>query len=209
MILVIVYVGAVAVLFLFVVMMLDINFAELRAGFQRYCRSAPPIGVVLLRRTAAGARRLAVRAGCAVAALRADAAAAVSNTGAARAAALHRLHLPVPDRRAGAAGGDDRRDRADAARPPASRHQNIARADRAHVAETLELVDVRIGAGVRSSASAPEAVEPTRADDAATPARRIAGHHAPEGTDMLAVGLGHYLVVVGASCWCSASSASS
>jgi NADH-quinone oxidoreductase subunit J len=36
MILVIVYVGAVAVLFLFVVMMLDIDFAELRAGFTRY-----------------------------------------------------------------------------------------------------------------------------------------------------------------------------
>src|SRR5690349_22180354 len=33
MILVIVYVGAVAVLFLFVVMMLDVDFAELRAGF--------------------------------------------------------------------------------------------------------------------------------------------------------------------------------
>jgi NADH-quinone oxidoreductase subunit J len=32
--LVIVYVGAVAVLFLFVVMMLDIDFAELRAGFE-------------------------------------------------------------------------------------------------------------------------------------------------------------------------------
>ena len=40
MILVIVYVGAVAVLFLFVVMMLDVNFVELRGGFQRYCRSA-------------------------------------------------------------------------------------------------------------------------------------------------------------------------
>src|SRR3546814_17451489 len=35
MLLVIVYVGAVAVLFLFVVMMLDIDFAELRAGFVR------------------------------------------------------------------------------------------------------------------------------------------------------------------------------
>ena len=41
MLLVIVYVGAVAVLFLFVVMMLDIDFAELRAGFaRRTCRSA-------------------------------------------------------------------------------------------------------------------------------------------------------------------------
>ena len=43
MILVVVYVGAVAVLFLFVVMMLDINFARLRAGFLRYLglRAAP------------------------------------------------------------------------------------------------------------------------------------------------------------------------
>ncbi len=43
MILVIVYVGAVAVLFLFVVMMLDIDFAELRAGFARYM----PFGLIL------------------------------------------------------------------------------------------------------------------------------------------------------------------
>jgi NADH-quinone oxidoreductase subunit J len=34
--LIIVYVGAVAVLFLFVVMMLDVDFAQLRAGFSRY-----------------------------------------------------------------------------------------------------------------------------------------------------------------------------
>jgi len=43
MIVIIVYVGAVAVLFLFVVMMLDINFARLRAGVVRYL----PIGAVL------------------------------------------------------------------------------------------------------------------------------------------------------------------
>lgn len=36
MLLIIVYVGAVAVLFLFVVMMLDIDFAQMRAGFVRY-----------------------------------------------------------------------------------------------------------------------------------------------------------------------------
>jgi NADH-quinone oxidoreductase subunit J len=48
MILVIVYVGAVAVLFLFVVMMLDINFAELRSGFQRYLPVGLAVGVVLL-----------------------------------------------------------------------------------------------------------------------------------------------------------------
>jgi NADH-quinone oxidoreductase subunit J len=48
MILVIVYVGAVAVLFLFVVMMLDIDFAELRSGFVRYLPIGSAIGVVLL-----------------------------------------------------------------------------------------------------------------------------------------------------------------
>ena len=48
MILVIVYVGAVAVLFLFVVMMLDINFAELRQGFLQYLPVGGLIGLVLL-----------------------------------------------------------------------------------------------------------------------------------------------------------------
>jgi NADH-quinone oxidoreductase subunit J len=48
MILVIVYVGAVAVLFLFVVMMLDINFAELREGFQRYLPVGAAIGLLML-----------------------------------------------------------------------------------------------------------------------------------------------------------------
>ena len=47
MILVIVYVGAVAVLFLFVVMMLDVNFAELRSGYQRYLPIGGLIGVIL------------------------------------------------------------------------------------------------------------------------------------------------------------------
>jgi NADH-quinone oxidoreductase subunit J len=48
MILVIVYVGAVAVLFLFVVMMLDINFAELRQGFLQYLPIGALIGLILL-----------------------------------------------------------------------------------------------------------------------------------------------------------------
>ena len=48
MILVVVYVGAVAVLFLFVVMMLDINFVELRQGFLRYLPYGVTIGLVLL-----------------------------------------------------------------------------------------------------------------------------------------------------------------
>jgi len=47
MILVIVYVGAVAVLFLFVVMMLDVNFSAMREGFQRYAPVGATIGVIL------------------------------------------------------------------------------------------------------------------------------------------------------------------
>jgi NADH-quinone oxidoreductase subunit J len=48
MLLVIVYVGAVAVLFLFVVMMLDIDFAELRAGFVKYLPFGVAVAAVLL-----------------------------------------------------------------------------------------------------------------------------------------------------------------
>jgi|SRR5579862_2986973 len=48
MILVVVYVGAVAVLFLFVVMMLDVDFAELRQGFLNYLPVGALVGAVLL-----------------------------------------------------------------------------------------------------------------------------------------------------------------
>src|SRR6478736_6095480 len=48
MMLVVVYVGAVAVLFLFVVMMLDVDFVELREGFLNYLPVGGLIGVVLL-----------------------------------------------------------------------------------------------------------------------------------------------------------------
>ncbi|MCA0045274.1 NADH-quinone oxidoreductase subunit J [Celeribacter litoreus] len=48
MLLVIVYVGAVMVLFLFVVMMLDVDFAELKAGMAKYLPFGLLIGVVLI-----------------------------------------------------------------------------------------------------------------------------------------------------------------
>ncbi len=48
MLLVIVYVGAVAVLFLFVVMMLDVDFAELKAGMAQYLPLSLLIGAILL-----------------------------------------------------------------------------------------------------------------------------------------------------------------
>ena len=48
MILVVVYVGAVAVLFLFVVMMLDIDFAELKRGAQQYVLVGAGVGITLM-----------------------------------------------------------------------------------------------------------------------------------------------------------------
>ena len=48
MILVVVYVGAVAVLFMFVVMMLDINIAELKHGFLQYLPLGGVVGLILL-----------------------------------------------------------------------------------------------------------------------------------------------------------------
>jgi NADH-quinone oxidoreductase subunit J len=48
MILIVVYVGAVAVLFLFVVMMLDVDFAEFRQGFLNYLPIGGLIGIIFL-----------------------------------------------------------------------------------------------------------------------------------------------------------------
>lgn len=48
MILIVVYVGAVAVLFLFVVMMLDVDFAELRQGFLQYLPIGAIVGAIVL-----------------------------------------------------------------------------------------------------------------------------------------------------------------
>ncbi|SLN41371.1 NADH-quinone oxidoreductase subunit J [Roseisalinus antarcticus] len=52
MLLIIVYVGAVAVLFLFVVMMLDVDFAELKAEMARYMPLALLMGVIILMQLA-------------------------------------------------------------------------------------------------------------------------------------------------------------
>jgi len=46
-ILIVVYVGAVAVLFLFVVMMLDVDFAEMREGFLQYLPIGGVVGLIL------------------------------------------------------------------------------------------------------------------------------------------------------------------
>ena len=94
MILVVVYVGAVAVLFLFVVMMLDIDFAELKQGFVRYL----PIGGLVALVVAGELGYVVGSAGRArprPAAAAAPSGAAVQHRGA-RPRALHRLRLLVP-----------------------------------------------------------------------------------------------------------------
>ncbi len=48
MILIVVYVGAVAVLFLFVVMMLEVDFSQMRQGYLQYAPIGVVVGVVLL-----------------------------------------------------------------------------------------------------------------------------------------------------------------
>ena len=119
MLLIIVYVGAVAVLFLFVVMMLDIDFAELRAGFAQYL----PFGVLLVIVLAAE-MIFAVGAwqagGIDVAARVATAPPAdvTAEYRGARADHLHPLSLHLRGRRPDSARRADRRDRAD---PPGAR----------------------------------------------------------------------------------------
>ena len=113
MILVVVYVGAVAVLFLFVVMMLDVDFAELRAGLPAIPADRRVIGVIFLVELSAGRRRLGDRPGRAAGDHRADPEQRHQHRGD-RPRALHPLRLLLPGRRPGAAGRHDRRDRADA-----------------------------------------------------------------------------------------------
>ena len=116
MVLVLVYVGAVMVLFLFVVMMLDINLAELRQGFTRFAWLGwltalavivEIVGVVWVRGALgidAGARRHA-------------GAGRLQQHARARQRALHPLRLPAGARGHAAAGRDRRRHRADPAPP--------------------------------------------------------------------------------------------
>jgi NADH-quinone oxidoreductase subunit J len=66
MVLAIVYIGAVAVLFLFVVMMLDVNFAALREGYQRYAPVGALVGFVLFAELALVVMNFVIAPGAAV-----------------------------------------------------------------------------------------------------------------------------------------------
>jgi NADH-quinone oxidoreductase subunit J len=172
-ILVIVYVGAVAVLFMFVVMMLDIDFAELRSGFQKYLPIGAAVGVVLLAELAFtfGAWQAAPQAG----ALRFAPAPQMSNTEALGrliytdyvflfqaagvillVAMIGAIVLTLRDRRT-------------------SRHQIIHVQTERTVRETLELVQVSVGAGVRElGIYRPKVAEPAEQDSEDAPA---GAHH--------------------------------
>jgi NADH-quinone oxidoreductase subunit J len=183
MILVIVYVGAVAVLFLFVVMMLDINFAELRGGFQRYAPVGAAIGVVLLVELGAviGGWKFAPEA---VTLRMAPLPDNISNTAALGdllytqyillfqvaglvllVAMIGAIVLTVRDRRA-------------------SRKQSIRIQTSRTVAETLEIVSVKLGAGVDAAEiRRPREAEPELEEAAAHGGGHGHGHgahHAPE-----------------------------
>jgi len=158
--LVIVYVGAVAVLFLFVVMMLDIDFEQLRSGFQRYMPVGALVGAVLFVELmmVVGGWKLAPEATKIRLSPTPD---NVSNT-----VALGRVLYTEYVFQFQAAGAvllvamigaivltlRDRR---------TSRHQSIAEQTERRVEDTLELVPVALGAGVRAKdIRRPKAAEP-------------------------------------------------
>jgi NADH-quinone oxidoreductase subunit J len=173
MILVIVYVGAVAVLFLFVVMMLDVDFAELRGGFQRYLPVGATVGVVLFLELAAvlGGWKLAPSAGQ----LRlSPVPSGVSNTEALGrilytdyvflfqtaglillVAMIGAIVLTLRDRKS-------------------SRHQNIRRQTERTATETVEMMSLALGAGTTQSGGylRPKAPETAPVEE-----------HAPAGGD--------------------------
>ena len=185
-ILVIVYVGAVAVLFLFVVMMLDVDFAQLRGGFQRYLPIGVAVGALLL------AELVFVLVGWrfhpAMPGLRfAPAPVGVSNTVALGeliytkyillfqaaglvllVAMIGAIVLTLRDRRS-------------------SRHQRIAVQVGRRAEDTIEMLDIALGAGVRESgilrpkAPAVEATEPEPAEHGHGGHHPQDAHHAPEG----------------------------
>ena len=131
MILIVVYVGAVAVLFLFVVMMLDVDFAELRQGFLNYLPFGTLIGLVFLVELIFVLGAWVIGAGRHHRDRVADAA-DHDQHGGARRNPLHALHLLLPGGRPRAAGRHGRRDRAHAA--PQAEHQAPERrgAERTH-----------------------------------------------------------------------------
>ena len=152
MVLVVVYVGAVAVLFLFVVMLLDINYLRLREGFLQYLPTGGLIGLILLAELTLvfGSWKFADGAPLSVSSRTPDIS-VVTNTDALGrliytdyvylfqaaglillVAMIGAIVLTLRDRKT-------------------SRHQNIRTQTGRTVAETLEVVTISLGAGTTQS----------------------------------------------------------
>jgi NADH-quinone oxidoreductase subunit J len=167
--LVIVYVGAVAVLFLFVVMMLDVDFAQMREGFQRYLPVGATVGGVLLIELALTLGGWTLSPG-AIQARMSPAPAGMSNTEALGrllytdyvflfqasglvllVAMIGAIVLTLRDRKT-------------------SRHQDIRTQTERTVAETLQMMSIGLGAGTTQSGGnlkplpKPPAQEPEHAE---------------------------------------------
>jgi NADH-quinone oxidoreductase subunit J len=173
MILVVVYVGAVAVLFLFVVMMLDIDFEQLRGGMQRYAGIGAAVGAALLAEfaIALGGWKLAPHADQY---LRSPIPSDVSNIQALGnilytdylflfqaaglvllVAMIGAIVLTLRDRRT-------------------SRHQNISVQTQRTVRETLEVVTLSLGAGTTESGGF---LRPKQAEPEPDETEPVHGHH--------------------------------
>ncbi len=130
MILVVVYVGAVAVLFLFVVMMLDVDFAELREGFLQYLPIGGLVGLLVLVELVLVVGSWAVSPSAPQAIARTHADRHHQHRGA-RPGALHGLSVVLPAVGADPARRDDRRHRADASPQGKRQAPEHRRTDRA------------------------------------------------------------------------------
>ena len=146
MILIVVYVGAVAVLFLFVVMMLDVDFAELRQGFLNYLPIGALVGVVLLAELLVVVGAWAINPGVPKA-ITAPIAGRYLQYPGARARALHPLRLLLPGRRPRSAGRHDRRHRADPAAQAGRQAPVDRRAGRAPPLDRDRYRQSQVGAG--------------------------------------------------------------
>ena len=148
MILLVVYVGAVAVLFLFVVMMLDVDFAELKRGALAYAPVGAMVGIILAAEliVVLGGYTFAPQLASTVTHADAGPRGALQHGGARR-HPLYGLPLLLPGFGADPAGGDDRRDRADAA--PQGRRQAAVdfRAGCAHAGDRHRDQEGRNGQG--------------------------------------------------------------
>jgi len=185
MILVIVYVGAVAVLFLFVVMMLDVDFVAMREGFQRYL----PVGLAVV--TVLFAELIFVLGGWKFAPAAMSVRFSATPAGISNTAAIGRLLytdyiflfqtaglvllvamigaivLTLRDRKT-------------------SRHQVIRNQNERQPGDTLEMVDAALGAGIKTlgiyrpkPAASPE-LEHAEADHGGGHGDHGDAHHSPE-----------------------------